>query len=354
MKILIITGKLQNYRVPVFNRIVERSSIDLTVAHSSKKMNDGSFLFKEVILNEIKIGPFTVHKGNLKKYCNQFDIVVPTFYLQKISFMSLLFGKRKYKLAFWGIGVKASQTSKFDEPTMLNSIRFWIANKSDAMIFYTDYARNKYIQNNVDKNKLFVMNNTVFVDNNLVNIDHTKTSIVFIGTINRSKRIFELLNAYKDVLDINNRIPALEIIGGGEQLQEVQDWVKLNNLEYKIFVKGPIYDLIEKSKILNRAICVISPAQAGLSVLEAMGYGVPFITHKDAITGGERLNINVDNGVLFNSYSDLKDILLDISSNPLKYIDKGKSALEYYNNYRTYDHMVNGFLNTVEFLKNTK
>jgi len=95
----------------------------------------------------------------------------------------------------------------------------------------------------------------------------------------------------------------------------------------------------------------ISPDQAGLTVLQSFGYGVPFVTHKDAITGGERLNIvNGENGILFDSFDEITDIIKDCSQNPEKYIEMGKNAKKYYNENRTINHMVSGFIDAIDFV----
>ena len=350
LKILIVTGKLQSYRIPIFNEIVKKG-IDLTVAHSYKLLDDGTFLFKEVLLEEKTIGPFSYHKKNLKKFCSNFDIVIATFYLQKLSFMSLLCGNRKFKLAYWGIGVKASQNHRFDTPTFLNYIRYFIAKKSDAMIFYTEYAKLKYLNRGIAKEKLFVMNNTVYVNPELVKSENAKSSMLLIGTLNKSKKVFELVEAYKRVLFKYPDLQILEIIGGGEDFDELVKWIAKHEVSKNIILHGPIYNEEEKATILNRSICAISPDQSGLSVLETMGYGIPFITHKDSITGGERLNINEERGVLFDDFKDLEEILEDIYHNPNKYLLKGESSRLYYNENRTVDNIVDEFFDLVSFLK---
>lgn len=79
-----------------------------------------------------------------------------------------------------------------------------------------------------------------------------------------------------------------------------------------------------------------------------MGYGVPYITSKDAYTGGERFNIhnNID-GILMNDLSELTSIVKDISDNPNKYIEMGAKAKSYYNANRTPQHMADGLWNAV-------
>ena len=59
------------------------------------------------------------------------------------------------------------------------------------------------------------------------------------------------------------------------------------------------------------AYCSISYGQAGLSVLQAFAFGVPFLTTENAISGGEKHNIeNGKNGFLVKGKKNFKKILI--------------------------------------------
>jgi len=350
-KVLFLTGALKHYRIPILNIIAADDSIELTVAHSGKKMDDGTLLFKELIIKEKKIGPFTFHDKEFLKFCNSFGVVVAMFYLQKLSFMKLLFSrKRSYKIIFWGIGVRASQNSAFDSPTVLNKLRYYIAKKSDAMIFYTDYVAKKYKAQGVSEDKIFVMNNTVRVSNTLT-IPEEKSSILFTGTLNKSKKIFSLLNAYNEACKISKSVPVLEIVGSGADFEEVKTWIANSEIKDKIVLHGAIYNEQELEKIFKRSLACISPGQAGLSVLTSFGHGVPFVTSENAITGGERLNIeNNYNGYLFSNEKELIDCIIETAENPEKYIQMGKNAKEFYETQRTPEIMAQGFIDAIDFI----
>lgn len=351
-KVLFVTYKLQNYRIPIFDIIGKSDNIELTVAHSSKKSDYNGENFQELIIPYRSIGAFTYYGHEFKKMVNKFDVVVCMFYVFNLSFLKLAFGTRKnIKLIFWGIGVRASYNAKFDSPTIINQFRYLLAKRSDAMLFYSEYAKKKYIEHGIEEQKLFEMPNTVEV----LPIGNTRIErdkILFIGSLYKQKKIFELLESYKEAVYQYQHTPnSLHIVGGGVEFENIQDWIRKNKLEKYIVLHGAIFDESKLSELFATACACISPGQAGLSVLKSFGYGVPFITHKDAITGGERLNIeNNVNGILFENYSDLKDIIVDIFINPNKYVLMGEKAKEFYYNKRTPEHMANGFLKAVEYV----
>lgn len=349
LKVLFVTYKLQNYRIPIFDIIGSSSNIDLTIVHSSKKSDYQGENFKELIIPFKKLGNFTYYGNDFKYLAKQFDVIVCMFYLFNLSFLKLAF-KRSAKLIFWGIGVRASYNAKFDSPTIMNQLRYFLAKRSDAMLFYSDYAREKYIKHGIQKEKLFVMPNTVEV---IASNEETsvRDKILFIGSLYKQKKIFELLESYKAAVEqFNGQPSSLHIVGGGDEYENIRKWIIENNLESCIILHGPIFEEKRLCELFTSACACISPGQAGLSVLKSFGYGVPFITHSDAITGGERLNIqNNVNGVLFDSYSDLQNIILDIFKNPGLYIKMGENAKQFYRNERTPQNMADGFLKAVEY-----
>jgi hypothetical protein len=83
-----------------------------------------------------------------------------------------------------------------------------------------------------------------------------------------------------------------------------------------------------------------------------MGYGVPFITKKDAITGGEILNIeNNKTGRLYQHRDELVKILQEVAEFPQKYIEMGILAMEYYKQNASISQMVQGFYDAISFVQ---
>jgi len=346
-KVLIIYNHLIHYRIPITKLLAEKC--DLTVVYSLGSDPKEEFNFKVIKLPVIKFNRFVIHKTNLYKICQNFDVVIAYGDIAWLKLSGLAFRKkRRFKLLFWTIGVSASYDKKFDAVSRWDSVRDLFYKKADGLIFYTDYPIQKYISRGYKENKLFVAPNTVEVFQGEKAKMNNKDIILFIGTLYMQKGILSLLENYKFAYDINQNIFPLIIIGGGPEFEEINSWITNNQLHEKVYLKGPIYDVNVKAEYFQRSLACISPFQAGLTVLESMGYGVPFITMFDAITGGERLNIvNNINGILMQKSDELRDILLDISNNEDKYIIMGANALKKYNSSRTPMHMANGLFEAI-------
>lgn len=348
-KLLILYNNLFHYRVPIFNLLAEKC--ELTVAFSIGLNTNEAVKFKVKKLSILKFNRIVIHKDNVYKLCQEFDVVIAYGDIAWLKLSTLPFYKnRNFKVIFWSPGVSASYDKKFDAVTRWDSVRDFFYRKADALVFYTDYPIEKYVNRGFDRKKLFVAPNTVAVDGG---IGETKDSLLFIGTMYLQKGILTLLKIYKEAYNENNNILPLNIIGGGEDFEKVKNWIYENGLNNKIVMLGPIFNIDKKAYYFKRAFASLSPTQAGLGVLESMGYGVPFITMNDSITGGERLNIiDGENGILLSKIEELKEIILDISQDQNKYLKMGERALKYYNTGHKPIDMSNGLFKAINYVLN--
>src|SRR5690606_15951687 len=158
-----------------------------------------------------------------------------------LSIMKLLFiPKRRYKIILWGIGLRASYETSYGDKTIWDKIRFYLMNKADAIMFYSSNPIPIYLDRGFNREKLLVANNTVEVLQNPEQVD--RDSIVFIGTLYRQKRIFELLESYQIVKNNVEKVPVLNIIGEGEEFENVSNWIKVNGYGDCIKLRGRIFD----------------------------------------------------------------------------------------------------------------
>lgn len=341
-KVVIYQDKIMPYRVEIFNLLAKQ--VDLTIVYADGKLPDG-IKFKTLKTEIKKIHGYTFLGKTYRKLEKQSDVVVLPLTQGIINTRIKLKSK---KHVFWGIGVPAAYNCRFDSIGDYDTLSK-LSKKANCCLFYSDYPIKKYKGLGYDTKKMFVASNTVSIPK--INLREEKKGILFVGSLYPQKKIDELLIAYNEVYKKNISLPNLTIIGNGSMYDWIMDYCEENKIADKVNLVGEIYDEnILKEYFADSLVC-ISPDQAGLSVLKSMGYGVPYVTHRNAITGGEIFNI-IDgvNGVLYDSAEELVDIITDITDNKRKYIEYGMSAYDYYWSQRKPETMVKGFVDAIKFI----
>lgn len=349
IKVLLIQNYIAHYNLPIYKLLSLQQGLDLTILHFGEKVDTGNI--GQILFPVKKFLKLYFFFKSISKICNKYDVVISLADMHYPQLMLLsIFREKKFKLIYWTIGVSASYTKRYDEIQKWDFIRHFFYKKSDALLFYSDYPIKKYISSGFSREKLFVANNTLEVNENEYRI-REKRSILFIGTLYAEKGIYDLLETYNQIIKDDISFYPLNIIGGGTEYEKISEWIESEHLASKIHLIGPVYDETILSEFFYDAIACISPNQAGLSVLKSMGYGVPFITSKDAITGGELFNIvNNENGVLYSSNEELYGILERLKREKIAFIKMGEKAYQHYHNFRKPIHMVNGFREAIDFV----
>jgi len=355
IKVIKLESTIKHYNVPVYNIINQR--YDFTVLYFEKSADSAieDCEFKTIYVPYTTVSKFTVLKANIAKICKEYDVVIALDSFSIWDYFTLAFKPRKYKLLYWGIGAPASYTRHYGEASRLYyMLSHCMEKQADALIFYTQEAIDLHYKYGFKGPKMFVAPNTTSVLKRDVKPE-LKDSIMFIGSLYLEKGLQILLDAYKAAYKDNSSIVQLNLVGGGKPLPMIKQWVEDNNLVNCINVLGPIYDNEIKADLFQKTLACISPLQGGLSVLESMGYSVPYITDANAITGGEAFNI-VDGktGLRVESMDvdKLKNIILDISSNKQKYIEMGNNAYEHYWLCRKPEDMAQGVIDAIEYVMN--
>jgi len=350
-KVLILQKIIPSYRYPLFDDLNKK--FDLTVGYQDKiHSNEVQFLTKKI--NSIAL--LNLYFPTLKffKTCSAFDVIIimPDFHF--LNFCILPFLLSQPKIISWSIGMRASYTLLYDterEKTFLDSIMCKIFNYCDANIFYYKHPL-KFWGNKIDQKKVFIGFNTVKVKK-IKNISQEKKdSILFLGSLIKGKGIMHLIKSFeKSSFKRKDSNLILNIIGDGPEYNLIDKYIKQNGLSKKIFLRGAIYDDKELESYFKKAICLISPGQAGLTVLKSFAFGVPFITSNNAITGGERQNIvNGFNGLFFKDQRGLDDILERCLNDKVFFHKMGINAYNFYWNEATIDVMVDGFEKAIDYV----
>ena len=350
-KVLLLAGTVSSYRVPIYNLINKK--YDLTVAYDVKDESGEEREFNVIQLKPRTIKSLKFFPLSFYKLCNKFDAVIFVADMHYLSYVSLPFFKRKYKTLAWTIGIRASYKRNYDlkrKHDFLDKVYCSILKRCDALIFYMKEATSFWKDTQLNKEKIFEAHNTVVVEP-IDRDKYQKDSLLFVGTLYKEKNIYELIDAYIDAYKQDANIPVLNIVGDGAEYANLQRIIAENNFEKRINLLGRITDERILSELFAKAHICISPNQAGLSVLKSLGYGVPFVTRSNAITGGELLNIKDGyNGILYNEYKELVDIILQIQKDPEKFKMLGENAYDFYQTNATPQKMADGVISALDYV----
>lgn len=345
-RILISYNFILHYREDFFELLNE--FYDVTVLHSGKLPNDAKHSYKVIKTNTMKAGPFFLQSGLFNTYFKKkFDVVILLFDLRWPNILvfilfSFIF-RLKCKVISWG----AWKTNR----SFLNSIRCLFMRIADANIFYCEDAKSDFIALGLPEHKAFVANNTFKVEIDVPCYLHRdKDIILFVGSLDARKRNIDLLQGFAAVV---NQIPdkiRLVFIGDGSERALLEKKAERLNISSKVLFSGRMNSQDDLIEFYNRALCAVSYGQAGLSVLQSMGFGVPFLTLKGAISGGEISNIkHGHNGILLEQgLASLRRELIKISNDENYARKLGENAYDHYQKHCKLEHMVQGFVEAIE------
>ncbi len=335
-----------HYRIPFFNKLAEKYNV--TVLHSGNKSLTDNDLYSEIIYPVKHIGSFRFQKGVIREISNdKYDIIIALFDVAWINTLIafFLFSKKK-KFILWGAWITKNN--------LANTVRLFFTKRAFSNVFYTDEARQDFIRKGVSSSNLYVGNNTFDVGSPQHSYEYNnKYRILFVGGLDQRKQNNILVNAFASISNKISDNIVLTFIGEGTEKKTLLSLVEQKNLTQKVSFVGRLNDNDRLKQYYNEAIISVSFGQAGLSVLQSIGYGVPFLTKKNAISGGEKSNLIHNFNGLFceDSEESLAQHLLALCNNITWSKFLGKNAFEYYQKYCTIDNMANGFIDAIEGTK---
>lgn len=337
-KIVIIQNKVLHYRIPFYIFLAKK--YNLTVMHSGKKCENGNF--SEIILKKKRIKNFH-WQIELNKSINKIqpDVIIAIADIQWLSTFSLLLINKKAKFIWWGFDTGRSKFA--------TAIKKYLIEKADACIFYNEFAKDSFqIKNN--KTKLYIANNTFDVGLRVKCFEYEeKDSFLFVGSFDKRKRIDLLIIAFSKLIDSSKELK-LRLIGTGEDFDNIKQLINKLGVSKKVELLGRIESPALLKSYYQKAWASVSFGQAGLSILQSLGFGVPFISKINAISGGELSNV-IDgyNGCLCDdSVSSLQAVMQRLLVNSDECLNLGRNAYNYYSQECTIENMVESFADAIE------
>lgn len=342
-KVLILQNKILHYRKPFYNKLAEK--YDLTVLHSGEPSIESNEIYKELIVPvktilklKFQKGVISeVRKGNYYAVVAMMDIHWINNILASFIFPS------KTKFIWWGIMISDNDFG--------NKVRALILKQGLPSIFYTKQGIKDMEKYGVKSDKSTFCNNTIEIENRIKSFKiKGKNSILFVGSLDQRKRLDIIISAFNIIKTKTNKEIHLDIIGSGIEEDNIKLLIKKLDLAKNVTIHGQINNTTVLGSFYENAICSVSFGQAGLAVLQSMAYGVPFVTKKGAISGGEITNIShqVNGFTCEDNVESLGEHMLLLCNNEDLSLKMGENAFKHYSNFCTFGNMTTKFSNCIE------
>ena len=300
IRVAIQQPSLAKYRVPVFRELAKRPGIRLSLYYGDRRG-----LFNEPPedldchlehLYRWKIGPAPIswHRPQWSlasgKHC---DVLVLTWNTQ---YLSLVPGLKRARRAGVGTVVWGHGYSKKERPTKL-WLRKKVALMADAVLFYNRTTANRYINElNFPAERVFVASNSVDqrpiqeatsywedrpddlrVFQSKHELDPSQT-LLFVSRLHPDNRLDLLVDAVPQLTTDFQRLKVVIVGQGDEEQKRLQELAQRNGVADRLIFAGAIYDEMKLAPWFLSSTIFCYPANIGLSILHAFGYGLPVVT----------------------------------------------------------------------------
>lgn len=357
VRVALIQRVCSQYRVPLFKRLSIEDEIDLRVyfsrlpgrARSWKLRNDPQA--KDLKHREMRGVWFRM------KYRDRvFPVVInPSLFLYLIrqrpdvvicegesnivnNLLVLVYAKlSKTPYIWWGLGTVRSRRSSWFRRTLKPIIAYMLRNAS-AILAYSTFAAQFYASYGVKKDKIFVTYNSIDTNKALEDIKkygpHVaeakrqlgisgKQIVLFVGTFEKTKRIDDLIEAYKELKSVYADV-ALILVGDGEERARLEYLVQRERIRDVVFTGQKTEDV---SLYFLMADVFVLPGLGGLAINQAMAHGLPVVT---VSADGTELDMIEDgkNGFIIptGNREALRDAIADILHDPSLRDSMGKHS----------------------------
>lgn len=345
--ILVIQSKLLHYRRDLFNALTALDKV--LIAHSGEPVRRSTDRFEEVLLPAKQMGPFWLQQGLFELiHTHEPRAVIAMFDVRWVNTIrAMYYFDKRLAWVWWGLDRGKNN--------LATHIKLFIARRPNPIVFYDEVTRSAFASVLGPKSSLFVANNTFHVTGRIESFRHpVKTRIINVGSLDARKQNEVTIRVLKKICDETGTNIQFSLIGDGPERERLAALANTLGMEDKIQLLGKIEDPKVLANYYAEAIASVSFGQAGLAVLQSMAFGVPFVTKRNAISGGEKHNITHGKTGLFceDSPEALEAALLRLIQD-IDYARRlGEAAYHYYSEAATVEQMVSNFANAINTAEN--
>ena len=224
-----------------------------------------------------------------------------------VNIIKILF-IRKFKTVLRvnnSIKKKIKYSNNFYDTCFKKFYNYFSLNLSDIIIAQSKEMKNEISEYLINKEKIEVINNLLsknFKEN--ICFKEKEKYLLFVGSLTRKKNPLMLLDIYNQFNKNNTQNIKLKIIGDGSELEIMQNFIFLNNLEENVEIIKAIPQ-VKLQKYYSKALCLIicSKYEGFPNVaIESLFCGTPLLASK-CIGGIKELIQDDINGISFEEYT---------------------------------------------------
>lgn len=370
LRVAIQQPALPEYRVPVFKELSERAGLDLTIYYSDKPDSPTNakhipFHAKYARMYTVKIGSRSMlwHTPQVSCATRQCcDALILSWDLHYLSLIPALLRAKAngVRTILWGHGY-----SKKESGFRLR-LRDWVGKLADAILLYDQATAQRFIERGFKPNNVFVAPNAIdqapiqeakqYWLDRPEKLEAFKQErgldagpvILFVSRLEQANRLDLLIEALALTSDQLPTAQALIIGKGDEEERRLKILAQQQGVIDRIRFLGPIYKEQELAPYFLSSQAFCYPANIGLSILHAFGYGLPVITSDNAEAQNPEISSlkNNENGLVYandNSGDLAKKILYLLQGNTEMHNYLSSNASDTASTQYSISKMVDGF-----------
>lgn len=328
------------YRKPILNMLAEYYLV--VVLHSGQPTVGETDRYREIITPQKLLWRFHLQpRSPLGKIVHDFDVVIAMFDLGWPAYIAPLLWRKRPKYVLWG--------HRYSANSLACIARDYFLKRADRILLYGDEEVDMMKSRGVDASKISVAWNTLHIPNHKDTSCNEKSSFLFVGRLQKRKRIDLILNCFASILPKISDSTTLDIVGSGEIESELKDLARTLRIANRVNFYGRIDDPITLAKRFSLAHAYVSPGPVGLGVLHSLAYGVPVITLREARHGPEFHNLKDNhNSLICADQAELESAMHNICNDTELAKLLGKNAYTHYKTKRSPTRMVHGFIAAIE------
>ncbi|MEM9825830.1 MAG: glycosyltransferase family 4 protein [Planctomycetota bacterium] len=320
---------LAAYRIAFYQHLARDYAYQIRVIHGGEAgirsvQPEGFFAAHEPLSQIPFLGKRLIWHGTQLRYATrrQSDVLVLVWNTQFLSLLPALIRCRitGVRSILWGHGYSKR------EGWLRKKARFLMARIANGCVFYTRVHRDRAVAAGlVHPDKAFYATNAMDTQVTPAEVDDRRGSqelldfqqrnqirpqqtLLYVSRLGPENRLDLALKAMHELAD---ECPDLEliVIGDGSQ-QPLREEADRLGIAQRVRFLGPIYDYRQVGDYMLSARAMIYPDNIGLSLVHAMQFGLPVITHGDGdVHGPEFVYLHDEQNSLLYQRGSLPDLV---------------------------------------------